>query len=125
MAAATADDIEKQFYARCPPEKRPRHLKGDIASDYASEVDDEASSEKDSGIHASSSSGAVAKDVEGSETPGRGLKRLLSSRKKVNIKPRGTVYDESIFRAIYHVFLTKIWVSGILKLLSGTLRIEN
>jgi hypothetical protein len=28
-------------------------------------------------------------------------------------------YDESLFRALYRTFITRIWVAGVLKLISG------
>lgn len=123
LAATTTDDIERRFYARCSPEKRPRHLQGDLASNEDTlYVDDEVSVERKSDIIASSSSSAVAaaEDVQPAKASRRGFKRFLSFRKTKNNKPRKPKYDESLYRAIYRVFLTKIWVSGILKLLSGT-----
>ena len=89
-------DVERNFYSRCPSNKRPAfiHL---LSSDVPL-------SDSELGKTESISEGKGDKpgDVEPSKTE--------ETTKK---------YDESLFKALHHTFFKRIWVSGFLLVISG------
>jgi ATP-binding cassette subfamily C (CFTR/MRP) protein 1 len=82
------DEVERNFFARCPPEKRPLHMREGTAANSVS-----------------SKAHAKDKDVE-----------------QVNDADNPTpvsVYDESLFKAVFVTFKRRIFGSGLLLLVSG------
>ncbi|KAI0071668.1 multidrug resistance-associated ABC transporter [Panus rudis PR-1116 ss-1] len=96
--------IEKGFYARCPPEQRPAHLRR-TTSQQSEDVShwDSVSDETDEPT--------VAEHAE---------KKPQSTKKKSG-KPKPK-YDSSLVKAIYRTFMWQWWLSGALKLISDTLK---
>lgn len=114
--SAIADNIEKNFYMRCPPEKRPRHMKpfssaSKMASPKRASEEEESGKEENSTPRGDTSSTQTAVGPE-PVTSRSWLGRCLGRKSKPQ-------YDESLFLAIIHTFSTRIWTAGILKLLSG------
>ncbi|KAF8962130.1 multidrug resistance-associated ABC transporter [Flammula alnicola] len=145
LTASITDDVEKNFYSRCPPEKRPGHMKStsaattnNVAQEGPSD-EDRPSLEKLAEEHvdlkppletltAVSTQTAVLPVVEleaelpaetrtKTDTNTRGWSCI--SRRGKKPKPQ---YDESLFLAIHRTFFTRIWNAGVLKLLSDTLQ---
>lgn len=94
LTSTITDNIEHDFYNRCPPEKRPRHMRG-------SDVELE-----------SKSSHTTVLDEKQAPSPTKKSRWPFGKKDK-------PLYDESLFLAIHRTFFTRIWIAGILKLLSG------
>ncbi|KAJ2916152.1 hypothetical protein MD484_g4261, partial [Candolleomyces efflorescens] len=95
LASSVTDRVERNFYSRCSPEKRPLHLREELESVNEDLPDDDAKLEK-----------GVIEDAEVSPTP---LKRQ-------------PVYNESLFGALHQTFLQPLWIAGFLKLFADTLK---
>ncbi|KAF9474643.1 hypothetical protein BDN70DRAFT_884571 [Pholiota conissans] len=95
-SSALTDTMERNFYARCPPEKRPLFMR-DVAADR------------------NASATAVVTDMETSEK--------VEYVTHEESPPAGTaIYDESLFKALLKSFKRRVWGSGILLFVSDTLR---
>ena len=94
LAATLTSQVEHNFYARCPPEQRPRHT-----SSPPTQVD-EPDKDKKSGK---------------SKSWGFGLDR--QAKEKVFEK-----YDSSLVKALHRAFIFRWWTAGILKLIADTLK---
>lgn len=95
LTSTITDDLELNFYSRCPPEGRPRHLRErfpDVAeasrTPTDTELEDLPSKEK--------GQPAVAKDNSPTAK-----------------------YDSSFPKALHQTFFNRIWAAGVLKLFSG------
>ncbi|KAF5310093.1 hypothetical protein D9619_010353 [Psilocybe cf. subviscida] len=97
LTSTITDNVELNFYNRCPPEKRPRHMR-------ASDVELE-----------SKSSHTTVLDEKQAPSPTRKSRWPFGKKDK-------PLYDESLFLAIHRTFFKRIWIAGILKLLSDTLK---
>ncbi|RXW15854.1 hypothetical protein EST38_g10001 [Candolleomyces aberdarensis] len=95
LASAVTEKVERNFYSRCSPEKRPLHLREELDSNHETPSDDDAKLEK----------GAI-EDIEVAPSP---LKN-----------PR--VYNESLFGALHQTFLRPIWIAGFFKVFADTLK---
>ena len=126
--ANIAMEIEKNFYMRCPPEKRPKDMK-DTQDDTHAEPSKERTSEEDlSEKNEETKNEETKPHVESLTTtstqtaisPGAIKPATMRSRisRILGRKPKPQ-YDESLFLAVHRTFFTRIWVSGILKLFSG------
>jgi hypothetical protein len=85
--------VERNFYNRCSPEKRPLHLREELENVHESLPDDDAKLEK-----------GVVVDPE-----------LPPNQPK-----KQPVYNESLFGALHQTFLQPLWIAGFLKLFAGT-----
>ena len=120
LAATITDDIERHFYLRCPPEKRPRY-KGESSQPNV-ELERYGNEKKLEGrlsaemITTPSTRTAVSQEL-GPSKPEEGLtSRTWFKRGKKDGKPK---YDESLFKTIHRTFFARIWTAGVLKLVSG------
>ena len=93
LASSVTERVERNFYSRCSPEKRPLHLREELESVNEPPSDDDAKLEK-----------GVVEDAEVSPTPSK----------------RQPVYNESLFGALHQTFLQPLWIAGFLKLFAGT-----
>ena len=94
-------DIERNFYSRCPSNKRPAFMHRLPSDSPLSDSEPE--------LGKTESPSAVS-EKQGDE-PG-------------NVKPSKTEqtakkYDESLFKALHHTFFKRIWASAILLVISG------
>jgi ATP-binding cassette subfamily C (CFTR/MRP) protein 1 len=112
--------MEKNFYARCPPDQRPRHLahlyeNTDVADQDTPDndkIDVEKGMDQELKLqHTDSDPSATA-----APTP---TGSHQSSEKSKTKRRKKTNYDQSLFKAILRTFRYRIWLAGILKLLSG------
>ncbi|KAE9399630.1 multidrug resistance-associated ABC transporter [Gymnopus androsaceus JB14] len=105
LTANVSDKIETNFFQRCPPSERPRHLRAKLRQPWEPEVTETVES---------------SSDANGTEKNATTTKSKKSkSKKSKNLKPQ---YDSSLLQAIYRTFLSEWWISGILKLVSDTLK---
>ncbi|KAJ3518977.1 hypothetical protein NMY22_g13415 [Coprinellus aureogranulatus] len=110
LAANIVDNLEKNFYARCSPEKRPLHLKDRLRKE--DEIEDSGSThgdlpEKD------------FKEEKAEHEHEADEKKAAQSKKSKKKKPK---YTENLFAAVHQTFFRNIWVGGILRLISDTLK---
>ncbi|TFK23809.1 ATP-dependent bile acid permease [Coprinopsis marcescibilis] len=94
--------IEANYYARVPPETRPRHLR-DFIEESSLQVDD--------------ASNTTSEKAETVKFSGKHPKKSKSKSKK---EPK--TYDGSLFKAIARTFSHELWLSGILKLIADVLK---
>ncbi|KAF9067926.1 multidrug resistance-associated ABC transporter [Rhodocollybia butyracea] len=102
QTANVTDKVEANFYQRCPPDHRPRHLRAKLRQPWEPELDTEVNEKVD-----------AVESSNGKET------RKFFGRKSKDIKAQ---YDSSLNQAIYHTFRVEWWISGIFKLVSDTLK---
>ncbi|KAH9476201.1 ABC-type transporter cicA [Psilocybe cubensis] len=130
LTATITDDVERNFYARCPPEKRPRHIRARETTPGEKSVEEHGGLTPPADIlTAVSTQTTVPPDAELDKElaakpsvipPTRSFVKPWTwfSRKK-EAKPE---FDESLFKAIHTTFFVRIWVGGALKLFSDTLK---
>lgn len=104
LTSSITDRVERNFYARCPPEKRPLHLKAELLQEGEALEDTTSDTDVEEGTKEEKDTSAVPK-------PARGGKAK-----------KARVYNESLFKAIMQTFSTQIWFAGFLKLGSDTLK---
>ncbi|KAI0085949.1 multidrug resistance-associated ABC transporter [Irpex rosettiformis] len=97
LTASLTDSVERSFYARCSPHKRLRANHHHQVSDICG---------KDEGDPKLLSDFSTVSDIG------------LRQSKKIS-PPR---YDASLLKALYHIFVWRIWGTGLLKLGSDTLK---
>ena len=95
-------NIERNFYSRCPSDKRPNFMRRLPPDTLLSESEPNKTA---------SSGNAVSK---GREKPGN-----VESNKLEEPTKKAKRHDESLFKALHHTFLNRILVSGFLLLMSG------
>ena len=98
-------DVERNFYSRCPPNKRPAHMHR-LASDTSHSDSDPEPRKTESQSPVSEEKDDKPGNVETSETE--------ETAKK---------YDESLFKALHSTFFKRIWVSAVLLVISGKRKI--
>ncbi|PBK66109.1 multidrug resistance-associated ABC transporter [Armillaria solidipes] len=87
------DDVEINFYSRCPPEQRPFHLRHKLSNDV--------------------------EDLQSSKESLDDDEKVAPDTKK---KSRRTEYDSSLTKALHRTFLIRFWTGGICKLAGDTLK---
>ena len=97
LTSSLTADLEKNFYARCPPEKRPIF----IHEGSAKETDDQSTTSGSKESHS-------AEDKEKGDT-------------KVESNSKPPKYDASLVKAIHTTFFWRWWAAGALKFCSGML----
>jgi len=98
LTASITDTIESNFYSRCDPQNRPRHLR-DLQDSSLSSL-----SEHEQPI---------------SEKFALPLDRRSWFRRRQAKKHKEPKYDASLARALHKTFFARIWIAGALKLCSG------
>ncbi|KAF7982734.1 hypothetical protein HWV62_26606 [Athelia sp. TMB] len=112
LTASLSTEVERNFYARCPPEKRPAQYHtqttaADSSSSSDTHVDDEKAAE---GAHAESST--------------------QKKRSRFDRKPKTfekdedgkTKYDSSLMKAVHRTFFVQWWTAGLLLFIGNTLQ---
>ena len=93
-------DVERNFYSRCPPNKRPAHMHRLTSDTSLSELGPE--------LRKTDSLRPVSEEKD--DKPG-------------NVEPSETEqtakYDESLFKALHRTFFKRIWASAFLLVISG------
>ncbi|PPQ81812.1 hypothetical protein CVT25_013648 [Psilocybe cyanescens] len=135
LTSTITDDVERNFYARCPPEKRPRHIQNPVSE--KGNIDGEKSVEEHGGLKPPAEI-LTAVSTQTTVPPEAELEKELAAKSSLNAHTRSLVkpwtwfrrgekkakpeFDESLFKAIHRTFFVRIWVGGILKLFSDTLK---
>lgn len=113
--------LESNFYARCPPEKRPAHLRlstdndknttdaTDAIDDSTGNGNDEKGLEMLEGGEAS----PVPENANTSDHAGRPARKAEGKGKKTS------QYDSSLPLAIQRTFFVHFWLSGVLYAIGG------
>ncbi|PPR03716.1 hypothetical protein CVT24_007391 [Panaeolus cyanescens] len=105
LTDSITQNVERNFYTRCPPEKRPRYMR--------------EHSDDTPVISPTSSLDEKGKDKEESNNLPPDASKESNKKGKKNAK---SPYDESLFKAIHRTFFTRIWIAGFLKLISDSLK---
>ena len=118
-----AQRVEKAFYSRCPPESRPTFLFEDsekLSSAHAHDsLDDDVSSV--SSMESGKSQEKIEEDVEAAADRGAcEIEKLQGQSRAKKGKESKRKYDSSLLKALHSVFWLQFWLSGLLKLTSGT-----
>ncbi|KAJ3982865.1 multidrug resistance-associated ABC transporter [Lentinula detonsa] len=116
LTANVTDRIETNFFQRCPPDQRPRHLRQKLRQPWEADPVDTLRQYSDD-----DSMNTEKVDKGSSDTKTNDEKKTSSRmfRKSENSKPE---YDSSLLQAIYQTFKAEWWTSGMLKLVSDTLK---
>lgn len=102
LTSTITDDLESNFYSRCPPESRPRHLREHFPD--SAEVSPSPT------------------EIELEDSPSKYNKekgKKLPAESEGN--PSTPKYDSSFPKALHKTFFNRIWAAGFLKLASGEL----
>ena len=118
-----AQRVEKAFYSRCPPESRPTFLFEDcekLCSAHAHDsLDDDVSSV--SSMESGKSQEKIEEDVEAAAGGGAcEIEKLQGQSQAKKGKESKRKYGSSLLKALHSVFWLQFWLSGLLKLTSGT-----
>ncbi|EJU01830.1 hypothetical protein DACRYDRAFT_52395 [Dacryopinax primogenitus] len=123
LAHTVADQVEQNFYARCPPGKRPIFLR---APTEAGEVDVQFTRTGTSfGTRTAAASSSGYGDLEEGSTEKLG--RTKSSATPADLpstsssKADKREYDSSLLLALNRTFFWRFWPTGILRLVGDTL----
>ncbi|KAF8960708.1 ATP-dependent bile acid permease [Flammula alnicola] len=90
------DTVERNYYSRCPPEKRPLFMRDTVSDDYKPPT----------------MTATAMQDREEKE----------ETKSTADSPQKPSPYDESLFKALCLAFKPRIWGSGILLLASDTLK---
>ena len=96
-------NVERNFYSRCSPDKRPAFMRAFPSDTPLS----------DSNIDKTESINVVS---EG-EKPGN--VKPSEPKKTTGTEKSGAKHDESLFKALHHTFFKRIWFSAVLLVVSG------
>ena len=94
-------EVERNFYSRCPPNKRPAHMHC-LRSDTPLSNSQPELGKTESLSAITEGKGDKPENVESSKTE--------QTAKK---------YDESLFKALHRTFFKRIWASAVLLVISG------
>ncbi|TFK19762.1 cadmium ion transporter [Coprinopsis marcescibilis] len=109
LTGPLTEQVETNFFLRCEPAKRPRHLRDRLALlEGLSEQEPDAPDVK----------GKQAEDSKEDSSKEKAADESASAE----AAPANSPYDESLFKAIHRTFIRDIWLSGSLILISDTLR---
>ena len=90
-------DVERNFYSRCPSNKRPAFMHR---------------LHSDTPLSGSELGKTESKSEEKVDKPG-------NIEPSNNTEQTGKKYDESLFKALHHTFFKRIWASAVLLVISG------
>lgn len=110
------EEIERNFYARCPPEQRPKELRPQDPEDTRHSVPQPKK-------HRESGTDTLADDEIVDEKPRPSMEKtvdgavhLIKNDASTKSKPK---YDSSLAKALHKTFFWRWWISGALKLFAG------
>jgi ATP-binding cassette, subfamily C (CFTR/MRP), member 1 len=122
QTASLSDEVERNFYARCPPEKRPIEFQN--IDTQASSSSNRTSATIDEDVPDKSEKVATdpekfPPDLKDDDVKITKQKTSKSSKSKANSKPK---HDASLLKALHTTFFWRWWIAGALKLISGVLK---
>lgn len=123
LTATLANRVEDNFYARCPPEKRPPHYRTSVpTSAEASESEPSSRSSHDQTV-IDDEKGEPASDAQKETTPDSQIEPKSSPKTSGKGKSKGQPkYDSSLLKALHTTFFYRWWGAGLFKLFSDTLK---
>ncbi|KIK63265.1 hypothetical protein GYMLUDRAFT_40975 [Collybiopsis luxurians FD-317 M1] len=117
LTANLTDKIETNFFSRCPPKQRPRHLHAKLRQPWEPEVSEAEVEADNADLEKGKDKDKVETDENSEDSDQKG-KGKSKSKKKKDLKPK---YDASLLRTLYQTFIMQWWSSGLLKLFADTL----
>ncbi|KAF4621625.1 hypothetical protein D9613_012586 [Agrocybe pediades] len=120
LTSTIANAVEKNFYMRCPPEKRPRYMR-DSEEGKGERLDTSSDEERASEEKTVEDTDAENLKVEVEDKEKKDTQATKKSWFKRGKKEK-PLYDESLAKAIHNTLFVRIWVGGALKLFSDTLK---
>lgn len=125
LTSTLSDKIERNFYSRCMPDKRPYFLRYD---DAATPVDSsealEGDTEKASPRLSETNEDLVVQDEKVDSKEGMAsvsTSTPINSQSKTRTKKtKSPKHDESLLMALHTTFFLRWWAAGVFKLCSGT-----
>ena len=100
LTAQLTEDLELNYYSRCPPENRPSFLREKLSKSVGSIPDLDPKE--------------VSLDPENFSSD------IDAPTNRTSKEP---IYDSSVFKAIHRVFFRRIWLASILDLFAGMFNI--
>lgn len=110
LTSTLTTEVERNFYARCPPEKRPKSKYYESTS-TTSLPDQKADAETGKGEEAQD----ATLDIRDS------TRSWFWKWPKIKSSLDGQNYDSSLIKALHKTFFTRWWIAGLLKLIAGAL----
>ncbi|KDQ52618.1 hypothetical protein JAAARDRAFT_40221 [Jaapia argillacea MUCL 33604] len=120
LTANIAEVVQRNFYARCPPEKRPhafREPESQTSSPPLSSSDEDP--EKQVGGEDPEKQLGDDSTLPSPQANESGSNKRDSSRKSNKGEPK---YDSSLVKALHTTFFWRWWAGGIMNLIADTLR---
>lgn len=99
------DELERQYFLRCEPVKRPKHLRDELAR-----------------IEAANPKARVAAAPVGTEKAEKGSDDDEAGSAAADVNPPPSPYDGSLAKALFKLVYSQLCVSGVLTLIADTLR---
>lgn len=114
LTGTITDAVEANFFSRCEPDKRPRHLR-DKLGDLSASANFSPSSTKEE-------DGAISIANSEKVDPSPILPKWYRSWFRRTKTPGTPKYDASLAKTLHNTFFFQIWTAGSLKLFSGKLQ---
>ncbi|KAF6760644.1 cadmium ion transporter [Ephemerocybe angulata] len=99
------DELERQYFLRCEPVKRPKHLWDELAR-----------------IEAANPKAQVAAAPVGTEKAEKGSDDDEAGSAAADVNPPPSPYDGSLAKALFKLVYSQLCMSGVLTLIADTLR---
>ncbi|KAG8710747.1 hypothetical protein FRC09_020949 [Ceratobasidium sp. 395] len=118
QATVCGDNVERLFYERCPPRKRPPHMRTlhqpAGASEKQAEDKDLENAETSSGGGDTLTEKRKGKDTEAKSRP-------ATEQTWIPLRNHPNKWDQSLVRAINRAFFWRFWSAGLFKAVADTL----
>lgn len=114
LTGTITDAVEANFFSRCEPDKRPRHLRdklGDLSA--SANFSPSSTKEEDDAISIANSEKVDPSPI---------LPKWYRSWFRRTKTPGTPKYDASLAKTLHNTFFFQIWTAGSLKLFSDTLK---
>ncbi|KAG8685393.1 hypothetical protein FRC08_013130, partial [Ceratobasidium sp. 394] len=121
QATVCGDSVERLFYERCPPRKRPPHMRAlhhSIPSEKRAEDQDLENGETSSGMD------ATLTEKRPSDSKGEGAETKsppVTEQAWIPLRNHPNKWDQSLVRAINRAFFWRFWTAGLFKAVADTL----
>ncbi|QRV93840.1 ABC transporter transmembrane region [Ceratobasidium sp. AG-Ba] len=113
QAGVCGDRVEQLFYERCPPRKRPPHMRARTHSNEGKEKDKDLENVETSSGHTVTEKAGKSTD-EAKPRPG-------TEQPWIPLRNHPNKWDQSLVRAINRAFFWRFWTAGLFKAVADTL----
>jgi ATP-binding cassette, subfamily C (CFTR/MRP), member 1 len=117
LTSSLATEVEENFYARCPPEKRPEFY-GSRSSPSASPKDEETVSELITPLPLDDDTCEKKDGQEETYNPKKSWFQMKPKTFKTDSEGNRK-YDSSLLKALHRTFFVRWWTGGLLVLIAG------